>query len=160
MPNTINFLILLFFRYDNMTEYVKRKDNQLTCSDKTIECMDLYITLLIQSWLHEISDYCVMALKQGFFKWSLCCLMLWVCSIKFWVFLHLQFGVLISCSLVQCNMLIEGTSVWIFNNCVPYESVDNTPANILRMWINVLVKLFSLLWILGTHLICIKCYII
>ena len=98
--------------------------------------------------------------ETGFFKWSLCCLMLWVCSIIFWVFLHLQFRVLISCSLVQCNMLIKGTSVWIFNNCVPYESVDNTPANILRMWINVLLKLFSLLWILGTHLICIKCYII
>jgi len=98
---------------------LKVKDNQLTSSDKTAECMDVYITfpaINLITWNQWLLSY---GFETGILKWSLCCLVLWVCSNKFWVFLYLQFGVLFSCPLadcatLQCNMLIQGTSVWIY----------------------------------------------
>ena len=114
---------------------LKVKDNQLTCSDKTKECMEVYIafpTINLITWNQWLLSY---GFETGVLKWSLCCLVFCVCSNKFWVFLHLQFGVLFSyplvyCATLQCNMLTQGTSVLIYNNYMPYESVDNTPDNI------------------------------
>jgi hypothetical protein len=137
------------------------KRNLLTCSNKATECMDVYITfptITMIIWNQWLLSYCF---GTGFLKWSLCCLVLWVCN-KFWVFLHLQFEVLFSCPLAECSTLqcklIQGTSVWIYNNYTPYESVKNTPSNIFWVCMNALLKLFSFLLILGTHLIYIKYY--
>jgi hypothetical protein len=113
----------------------KVKVNQLTYSDKTAERMDVYITfptINLITWNQWLSSY---GFEKGFLKWSLCCLVLWVYSNKFWVFLHLHFGVLFSCPLaycatLRCKMFIQGITVWIYNNYMPYESVDNTPASI------------------------------
>jgi hypothetical protein len=141
------------------------KDNQLTCSDKTTECMDVYINFLtinLITWNQWLLSY---GFEKGF--WNEVCVV--------WC---LESAVINSecsyiCSLESCFL-----SLWLI---VPYYSVIclfkgqvfgyTITIRLMNMWTtyppvflwickNALLKPFSLLLILGTHLISIKYYTI